>query len=344
MPLATELLPLMMEQLDLDEMNRWLANLQERLVWLSGNDEAAEARSLNVEEIFHYAHFDIEQFRLRQHLEPVGRHDGPGTAWNSAEAIGAWLSYLEEALRDVIFEQTARANLAPITRWAKSVSDRDTVLTFNYDTLVERALKAQSKTWNHATRLRGESGIPVCKLHGSIDWIVAHRRVSYGKCDLLYDKPNANREEGDNNSGHVEEDYRLWRCKSHEQLGEWLTGRDLQGVPEDAAPASVGIAGLGAYKPLHHIPGLGQVWWTGMSALRQADSAVVVGFSMSDFDAMAQMQFAEISRRRATENRPHSVTVVDVEANAGLRARFERVFRDVAFVKSNHDAVDWSRF
>jgi hypothetical protein len=342
MPLATELLPLLAEKLEHDEMQDWLDGLRDRLDWLSGSGQQTGSFTLNIEQVFHYAHFDIEAHRLRQHLAPVGRHDGPGTPWKASESITVWLSYLEDTLRDVILETENQADLAPITRWAKSVDAGDTVVTFNYDTLVERALLGVGKTWNHGTGREGDSGIAVCKLHGSIDWIVAHRRESFSKLDLLFDKTNAN--SSDQNTEHVEDDCRLWRCQGRDQLQRWLSDRDLQSIPQNATPRTVGIAGLGAYKQPHQIPGLGLVWTHGMRALYEADVVVVVGFSMSDFDAMAQMQFAEVARKRRGESRPLPVIVIDPFASEAAKERFRRVFRSVDFVSDRHETVDWSRF
>src|SRR3990172_13027800 len=104
MPLAAELLPLLAEKLELDEMRKWLDGMRQRLGWLTESDSHTGSFKLNIEEVFHYAQFDIEVHRLRQHLAPVGRHDGPGTAWNLAESISAWLSYLERDLCEVIYE------------------------------------------------------------------------------------------------------------------------------------------------------------------------------------------------------------------------------------------------
>ena len=229
MPLATELLPLLVQRFQHEEMREWLDWLSQRLDWLSENDQQAGSFVLNIEEVFHYAHFDIEVHRLRQHLSPVGRGDGSGTPWNVAESIESWLARLEDALRDVILEYQAQADLAPISRWAETVEARDSVLTFNYDTLVESALSGLGKVWNHGTGGDGEEGVTVCKLHGSIDWIVAHRCETLSKLDLLFDKPNANRREND--TGHVEDDYRLWRCRTPEQLRRWISGAIFSWFP-----------------------------------------------------------------------------------------------------------------
>ncbi len=338
MPLATGLLPLLTKKLKLDKMREWLDGMGQRLAWLAGNGDHAESFKLNIEQVFHYAHFDIEVHRLRQHLQPVGRHDGPGTAWNQAESISAWLSYLEYALSNVILDAENNADLEPVNRWAERIEAGDSVVTFNYDTLAERALSAIDKTWTHGLA-DGNGEVAVCKLHGSIDWIVAHRSEQPPNSDLLFDKENANR--GENNTGFVEDDYRLWRCRTPEQLQEWISGRDLQLV---AKPMTVGIAGLGAYKQLHQIPGLGRVWTHARQAIYEADLVIVIGFSMSDFDAVAQMQFGEIARKRLEVGQPLKVTVIDPRPDNATKDRFRRVFRSVDFVKCGHERIDWARY
>lgn len=342
MPLANGLLKPLIDKLDPEdvEMRQWLEGMRDRMAWLSGNSAGSTAFPLNIEEVFHYAYFDGEAFRLKQHLSRVGRGDGPGTAWTQAESIDAWLSYLEEDLRDVIFECDEKCDLAPIARWAKTVRDQDAVLTFNYDTLVERALLQEGKAWNHGTGLGRDTGVPVAKLHGSIDWIVAHRCETPPNRDLLFDKTNENRSDG--RTGHVEDDYRLWRCRTREQLRTWITRRHVQSVPKGARAREIGIAGLGAYKELHKIPGLGQVWSRGMGTLYAADRAVVVGFSMSDFDAMAKMQFADVARARLAEKRPLEVFVIDPCGDKAAQDRFRSVFRSVDFACKRHEDFDWS--
>lgn len=340
MPLSTELLPLLVKHLQLAEMSKWLDNLCSRLQWISGNDQHANSLCMNIEQVFHFAYFDMEVYRLRQHLEPVRRMDGPGTSWRQCETIEAWLSYLEDALTDVISESDNDCDLAPITRWADSVNENDVVLTFNYDTLAERALTRLRKPWNHGFLRIDDSGNPVFKLHGSIDWIVAHRSDNSSKLDLLFNKENVN--DSENDTGNIEDDCQLWRCRTLDQRVDWIEGRDLQSIPKSACPRTVGIAGLGAYKQLHRIPGLGRVWSNGMQALYHADQVVIVGFSMSDFDAMAQMQFAEIAQARARNSKTLPVIVIDPFVDKSSKDRFRRVFRSVNFINEKHETYDWS--
>ncbi|MCH7884261.1 MAG: hypothetical protein IIC01_03335 [Planctomycetes bacterium] len=335
MPLATELLPQLVTKLQHDEMRKWVDGLCRRLAWLSGNNQQTDSFTPNIEQVFQYAHFDVEVRRLQQQVVPFGRQDGL-TPWNQGESIECWLSYLEDALCDVVSEREDNCDLTPITRWAEGVSEHDAVLTFNYDTLAERGLAKLGKTWSHGMECEGNNGIPVYKLHGSIDWIVAHRSENSSKLELLFDKANTNRSDG--KTGHVEDDCRLWRCRTREQRRNWIDGRDLQG----GTWKTVGIAGLGAYKELHRIPGLGRVWTRGMRALYHADRAVVVGFAMSDFDAMAQMQLAEVAQARQRDGRPLPVFVVDPCANEASNDRFRRVFRSVEFISRKHEEFDWS--
>ena len=343
MPLANQLLPLLQERLKHREMQVWLESVRDRVMWLKGQASQADSFKLNIEELFHYAHFDIEVHRLMQHFASVGRGDGPGTPWNQSEAVQAWLSHLEDALRDVIAERDRDSDLTSIRRWARTVGATDAVVTFNYDTLAERSLAAEGRRWSHGTGREDDEGVSVYKLHGSIDWIVADRSQEFSELDLLFDKENSNRADG--RTGHVEDDCRLWRCRTQSQMKKWIDGRDLQWLDEGACPSTVGIAGLGAYKQLHRIPGLGRVWTYAMRAVHEADLVVVVGFSMSDFDAMAQMQFAESARLRHAHSHPLRVIVIDPYVNEAGKNRFRRVFgTKVELVNEEHQNVDWTGF
>lgn len=344
MPLANELVDLCSARIPVGEMRDWIEHLRDRLTWLSTAPHGREPFKLSIEEVFHYAHFDVEVHRLLQQLVPVGRTDGE-TPWDTAEHIESWLRDLEEAMCDVISERENKADLLPITRWAEAVTHNDAVITFNYDTLVERALLQLGQCWSHGFVGEADEGIPVFKLHGSIDWIVVHRSQVPGKLDLLFDKRNDNRTDRD--SGHIEDDCRLWRCRSAEQRCKWIQGRHLQlgkeGEVDRLHWRKVGIAGLGAYKLLHEVPGLGLTWVHAMKALHQADVAIVVGFSLSEFDAMAQLQFAEVAKDRIGQH-PLRVVVVDPFLDDAGERRFARVFRteNVHVQRERHEAIDWS--
>jgi len=345
MPLATEILPLLVKKLHNNETKEWLKGLVERLKWFEGDVADPNPFSANIEQVFHYGHFNIENCRLRQHMCTVGRIHGE-TPWSQGESIRSWLSQLEHHLRDVISEHDEKSDLVPIVRWARAIKDDDTVLTFNYDTLAERALDTAGMPWNHCFEKEIKAGVPVFKLHGSIDWIIAHRSESFSKSNLLFDKRNENagNTRANGYTGDFEDDYRLWRCTSLDQRRKWIEGRDVQYVHKDAMPSTVGIAGLGAYKELYRVPGLGLVWARGRQALLKADRVIVVGFALSDFDGMAQMQFAGVAMARHRENRPLPVVVINPRLDEAGMSRFRRVFRSVEFVREFHEKIDWSKF
>jgi len=353
LPLATELLPLLEERLDIPEARQWIQDFNETVAWLEGDNGKPSQFKLNIEQFFHLAHFAIESYRLGQHCELVGRFDGPDTPWNYAEGIEDWLHYLEEALWDELYEHQQSADLSPIVRWAECVHQSDCVITFNYDTLAETALEIVEKKWCHGfSKEKPSESAQVLKLHGSIDWIVADKGDELSKCDRLFEKQNLNRadkqatevEEDHEQTRDVEEAYCLWRCRSREQLS-WIKDRDVQQVRNGARPRTVGIAGLGTYKQLHQIPGLGLVWSKAKQALREADRVVIVGFSLSDFDAMAQMEFAQIARLRHENGNPLKIEVVDPsiqEENSLTLSRFRRVFRNVQSIPKPHEEFEWN--
>lgn len=347
MPLAVDLPPLLVNRLGLgedDENRRWLESLAGRMRWLGYCDNNAGLR-INIEQVFHFAHFEAETCRLRQHRCPVGRNSGH-TPYQDAVEVEGFLQYLEEALVNEIVEQELHADLEKLSGLAGEATESDSILSFNYDTLAERALQEANKSWHHGTQLDMErcKGIPVYKLHGSVNWIRADRSENFSKCDLLFDKENENRRSSDPPTGHVEDDCRLWRCRTLDQTKTWVGGRGVQIVADGAWPLRPGIAGLGAYKELHAIPGLGEIWIRAMQTMYQADRAIVIGFQMSDFDAMAQLQFAASMMKRHEESRPLKVTVIDPgAANQDFIQRFLRVFRDVRFIPERHEKFDWSR-
>ncbi len=344
MPLATEVLPLLVKKLEAgregdgqdddkdDEMTAWLADLHKRVDWLElgGSGHCG----LNIEEVFHLGHFDAEVHRLMQQLCPVGRSSGE-TPWQTAEAIEGWLRYLEEDLVEVLVGSEDGANLDPIKQWACAVRDTDTVVTFNYDTLVERAFQELGRSWNHGFDNEHTAGVRVLKLHGSINWVVLARdQWNPQNVDLLFQKENINAPPRP--TGALEDDACLCRIRERAVLRRAIAGRDFN-------PLTIGIAGLGTYKELHRVPGLGPTWVRAMRAVRDAERLVVVGFSMSEFDAMARLRLSYVARTRHEERRPLPVIVIDPAADCSpFQARFTRVFHDeVRFVRKSHEQFNW---
>ena len=213
MPLATELTNLILNGKrlkKLSEMQAWMSDVKMRLA-------ATESTSdeINIEQLFDFAKFDEELWRMKQQLSPIGRNFGD-TPWDKADTISTWLGYMEEELSHVILDAQKQADIEPIKRFADLLSSDDTILTFNYDTLVEKALSELEQRWNHGLDDRNNGGITVLKMHGSIDWILFQRRPvdQLEKFVKLFSKKDENVEiHGHQPPQEEEYAFELWRAK-----------------------------------------------------------------------------------------------------------------------------------
>ena len=342
MPLATELTSLLLDGVGLrdnEDLQAWLASFKKRLAAVEGG-EATSGFVPNVEQLFDFAKFDEELWRMRQQLAPVGRKSG-ATPWSQAEDISAWLSYMEEDLAQVIGDAQQRASLEPIERFTSHLSSEDTVLTFNYDTLVECALSAQGKAWSHGLDDRGDGGVTVLKMHGSIDWIVLERRSEkelQNFVRLFSKKDNNVDEHGQKPSGEEEYDWELWRAKDIKTCSNVLS---MHKGGLSNFPYFLGLAGLGRYKPLHKLPGTAPTWLAAFEALKEAREIYVIGFSMSPYDTMARFHFTSVIAER--EKPLTKAMVIDPNASS-FASTFSSVFRrqPIPIVSSAEDIEDWS--
>ncbi len=308
---------------------------------------------LNIEEFYEYASVYAERFRSEQHGEPVGRSAGD-TAYGQAEALETWLQYLDEYLLDVLLAHEDAAELTPVDRLAGLLQPGDAVVTFNYDRLIERSLASRSVPWSFGLDTKASSeAVPVLKVHGSLDWICFARSE---RCDrrgirLLFSKTDENRrreKNGNDPCGEDEYDLELFHIHDDTTLHHFIDERDLiQGFHR------WGLAGLGPQKRVSQIPGLGIVWQRARQELYQADQIVVVGFSFSGYDRLAQIEFARVMAGRDENGvAPPRITVIDpaLRLDAGqfsdggraLIQRIESVFRPAIPVGLLHEEFDWA--
>lgn len=341
MPLATELTSLILTGTRLkrlSEMQEWMSDFQERLAAISGASEVASRFQPNVEQLFDFAKYDEELWRMRQQLSPVGRDFGQ-TPWQMAEAIPTWLDYMEEELSHVIWDAQQRADIGPIRRFTDLLSTEDTVLTFNYDTLVEKSLCERGETWNHGLSDCGNGGITILKLHGSIDWILLQRKNvdQLEKFVKLFSKQDTNVEEHGHTAPQEEEyTWELWRAKDNATCNSVIE-MDKSGLTN--IRYHLGIAGLGQYKPLHRLPGSATTWVEAFKALRDAEEIYVIGFSMSPYDTMVRFHFTSVVRARAN---PLKRTVI-IDPNASfLVDSYLTMFGDpLELITKKAESITW---
>ena len=341
LPLATELTSLILDSDGLkshEEMQQWVSDLKERAACLAG--ERASKFKLNIEQLFEYAKFDEELWRMRQQEELVGRSHGQ-TSWEVADGIAGWLSYMQEEVVGVISRAQMAANYVPIGRFVDHLRDDDAVISFNYDTLIETALTRKGRIWNHGLADLGSGGVTILKMHGSVDWFLLERGVGQGLKGLtqLFSKTDTNVTEHSANEPVDEAEYaaELWRADDadvQQAMVKSMTGLSMFRIWP-------GLAGLGSYKPLHRLPGSALTWVAAFDALRRAAELCVIGFSMSPYDAMTRFHFGSVMHAR--KHPVEKALVVDPNAN-----RLARVFSDIFAVSPTREPkpaqdADWGK-
>jgi len=345
MPLATELTPLLrrkFEDYDHAEALQWLAWLDERVNWM--NDKSRNGRCVpNIEELFDLAHFDALTWKMRQQLCPVGRNSGD-TPLSNAESIEAWLSYMEDDLRDVIWnqQQTGLQRLDRIDKFTAVLQDNDVIATFNYDTLIEQSISYAERAWQYGFTFEKGHGIRILKMHGSINWAVVLRdQIDSFGYPILFRKEDLNATDTTPSPNEPEYAYALLRIPD-DKLADRIENRFLQ---KGNKQYGIGIAGLGRYKPLDALPGSGPVWDTAGRALYQADEIYAIGFSLSPFDTLARLHFAGVMCERARKNKlPKKIVLVDPHA-CSLKEDYEAVFgleTPLETIENCAEDVDWT--
>jgi hypothetical protein len=190
------------------------------------------------------------------------------------------------------------------------------------------------------------TGVGVLKLHGSIDWLISSCKPE--ECRPLYPlrkeglPPGLDRENhqaGDVPAEPVDAAERLWQIPDFEVAHNEFKWRDfsIEGQP----PRRLALGGLGLFKPLYNIPGMGMVWRNASIFLWDAAEIVAVGFSMSGFDQMISNMISDIAVRRAERGSPFRVVVIDPSCEDAFCLRYIRVFGNARFVRKPHELVDW---
>ena len=339
MPLATELTSLVLDGTELGELEDlqgWLDDFKQRLAAVVGVSGNADGFKPNVEQLFDFAAYDEELWRMKQQLCPVPRAHGD-TPWNRAESIRTWLGYMEQQLPHVIWDVQQEADPNPVRRFTTCLRRGDVVITFNYDTLVESALSSENHPWNHGLNDKGNGGVTVLKMHGSVDWLLLPRRSEQqlAKFVKLFSKPDVDVEE--HGAGTPEDELEcvleLWRAKDNKACNVVMEEHRTWGNSE------LGLAGLGRHKPLHTLPGSAPTWSAAFEALKNADKVYVVGFSMSPYDSMTRFHFTAVMRLRSQP--PDQVVVVDPNADK-LKDVLSVVFgRPPELIALAAENVDW---
>jgi len=343
MPDAREVTTLLLETNLLrnhEELQAWARDLLERTQHVNRLDCTGGGVSVNVEQLFEYAVFDRELYLVRQHLCPWGRYAGP-SPYQKAESIDHWLEYMERDLVDVLIKQQQGARSGALDGFADSLRCGDTIVTFNYDTLLESTLTMRKLRWSHGFDAESPGDVRILKLHGSIDWWMFQRGVGLGthKWTKLFQKTDDDETQAAPGVARTPDEWEyhavLYRASNLEIA---RLAYERESCPIGNPVPHRGLAGLGSHKPLHRLVGSGEVWVKTFDAFREADEIYVIGWSASPYDTMGRFHFASVLN--LPESKPKRVVVVDPKVCEQIK-NYRSIFGEVEAIAQCAEHVDW---
>ncbi len=226
--------------------------------------------------------------------------------------------YIATYLR-LVLEEPSAIKADQIERFANCLAMGDSILTFNYDLVVEKELWRQRR-WSPSdgygvdfrpsqsvAEAAWKSCIQVYKLHGSLNWRSPGFFESLVKLEGFHD-----------NGEPIFPGYLDDETSPHEYQG-------------GHAPCWV----MPSFIKDFSVPELLGVWGRGQEALRQATDVVVIGYSLPEADSAACLLLgtAGIAQKR--------LTIVDPNVKA-LCGKFERITRNtnIACFSAIQDYID----
>jgi len=150
-----------------------LTSLFEKVMSFTERPGETDKRNINTALDFLYPHFDMRVSPpsyppFEEFLSLVIAAEDFPSFWK-----GTWQSWRNSALRlltDFMANKSKEAeNSSLLHKFVGNLKNGDVIITFNWDTLIERSLLAQSKKINF--NARDEEAISVLKLHGSLNWV-----------------------------------------------------------------------------------------------------------------------------------------------------------------------------
>jgi len=317
-----------------EQFQDWVRDIGQRLAALGDEDSPV----LNVEQLFEFARLDREIWCMRQQLCQVGRGYGD-TPSNRAQEIGHWLKYMEDGLFDVLAKRQQSADFTTLLPFFAQLRTDDTIVTFYYDTIAEICIAEAGLAWWHGFEDEKARGLTVLKLHGSVDWWLVPRGRAFRGMERLFVKVDTNARDHGHTPDSKEDEYWYELHRASDLACASRRYDEYTGI-SIGFPARPGLAGLGAHKPLHSLPGSAVVWSRADLPLRSADEVYVIGWSASPFDSMARFHFRSVLMMR--DAAPARVVVVDPNVNnCGNKKNFESVFGDIQAQAKKVEDVDW---
>jgi hypothetical protein len=156
----------------------------------------------------------------------------------------------------------------------KSNEDRCAIVTLNYDILLELALKLEGMNFNYLPSVLTEThGLPIAKLHGSINWANPRgRAIAYGSIDggRLF-------------STVVQHIHSNTAVVDKVKIAQVGTRDNLLRSGTDYDEPVV-VPPFGLYKDYEHFPFLECIWKFGENLIRSASEMVIIGCQLREED------------------------------------------------------------
>jgi hypothetical protein len=343
MPLANELTTLLIEKFEgVPNAQIYFSYLQDVIKWLESNT----CENINFEQLFDFMRSHSELHKMRMQLIPPDHRAGRQLN------LLSWLNNMEDILLDIILdkEEEARQHLKPIEQFSSHLDPdgNDVVLTFNYDTLLEKSLEQQSIKWHYGFKKEKGCGVKILKMHGSINWIMVRRDQRNGfKYDELAERMDSNVDE---NGVKTSNNYNvLLQIPDGDVFPTdgGISAIKVRHLQTQNRVKKIAIAGLGRYKPLSELVGSGEVWSdNAYKALHDCEHIYVIGFSFSPFDIMVRLHFGGVMMERSKKKNTKvpKITLIDHNAN-NLNKRIESIFGHVpTLVPKKAEEVDWNEW
>jgi SIR2-like domain len=209
----------------------------------------------------------------------------------SIEEVARIKKELLHAITTVLHAAREEAAHSRVQKLGTLLEPGDTIITFNWDLLIEEALRDLGKDWEYDLR---DNAISILKPHGSLDWFDS-REVSI-KSELVF--------------------------PLNEKFKRILVFRRFR-APRTKSPAAPIILPPVANKSIKYKE-LQSIWRDAWRALRHADEIYILGYSLPPEDLHAR--FTIRSAIRANERfEGHKLNIAVVNPDRNVYLRFARL-------------------
>lgn len=198
------------------------------------------------------------------------------------------------------------------------------VVTFNYDIAIDVALHISRIAYDYCIEEKEYSGIPLLKLHGSLNWASRRSDNTIIPLKLMdYFKHY-----------HVSfpEDRKIVRIPIGTQLKEYFskyTAEDVNEKPVIVPPT---------WNKADHYSSINSVWARAASELGEAEYIFIIGYSLSETDAFFRLLYALGTASNTPLKR---IEIFNPDSGDDIRKRFESILGYGAKARYKYNAIEF---